>query len=158
VIWLGHRTVDCTRHPDPRKVWPVRVSTHAFGPGRPCRDLFLSPDHAVYVGGVLIPVKHLINGTTIAPVQRASVTYHHVELPRHSVLLADGLPAESYLNTGDRANFANGGGHITLHPDFASHAWEAKGCAPLVIAGPPLGAVRKWVNALVSAGAKIAAA
>jgi T5SS/PEP-CTERM-associated repeat protein len=63
VVWIGHRTVDCSRHPEPRKVWPVRISAGAFGPGRPCRDLFLSPDHAVYVADVLIPVKHLINAT-----------------------------------------------------------------------------------------------
>ena len=33
----------------PRKVWPVRVAAGAFGPGRPHADLWLSPDHAVYV-------------------------------------------------------------------------------------------------------------
>ncbi len=148
ITWIGHRTVDCTRHPDPRKVWPIRIESGAFGPNRPSRDLELSPDHAVFVVDVLIPVKHLINGTTIAQVPRNTVTYYHVELPEHAVLLADNLPAESYLDTGDRANFANAVGPIALHPDFASRIWEAEGCAPLVVTGTTLAAVRRWVNAL----------
>ena len=86
------------------------VASDAFGPGQPRRDLFLSPDHAVYVGAVLVPAKYLINGTSITQVMADEVTYHHVELPRHDVLLAEGLPAESYLDLGDRSNFANGGG------------------------------------------------
>ncbi len=151
VTWIGHRHVDSTRHPEPRKVWPVRITAGAFGPGRPCRDLFLSPDHAVYVEDVLIPVKYLINGATIAQVPRNEVTYYHVELPEHSVLFAEGLPAESYLDTGDRSNFANGGGPIALYPDFATRAREARGCAPLVVTGPELAAARRWVNALAAA-------
>ena len=146
VIWLGHRTVDCTRHPDPRKVWPVRVSAGAFGPGRPARNLWLSPDHALYIGEVLIPVKHLINGTTIDQVPCAEVTYYHVELPKHSVLLAEGLAAESYLDVGDRGNFTNGGEPVALYPDFASRNWEANACAPMVVTGPELQAARRWMS------------
>src|SRR6185312_7771841 len=83
VVWLGCRTIDCTRHPRPEKVWPVRVAAHAFGPHRPARDLWLSPDHALFVEDVLIPVKHLINGTSICQVAVETVTYHHVELSQH---------------------------------------------------------------------------
>jgi hypothetical protein len=140
--------VDCARHPQPSKVWPVRVSAGAFGPGRPYRDLWVSPDHALLVGDVLIPVKYLINGTSIAQMQVDEVTYYHVKLPLHAVILAEGLPAESYLDTGDRSNFANGGGPIALYPDFSSRIWDAEGCAPLVVTGPQLDAARRWVNGL----------
>jgi hypothetical protein len=150
IIWIGRRTVGCSRHPKPHQVWPVRISAHAFGPGRPYRDLYLSPDHAVHVGDVLIPAKHLINGTTIAQVERDSVTYYHVELPGHSVLLAEGLSVESYLDTGDRSNFVNGDGPIALYPDFASRVWEAEACAPLVVTGNELAAVRQWINGLAA--------
>jgi Hint domain len=143
VEWIGHRHIDCVRHPAPESVWPVRITAGAFEAGRPTRDLWLSPDHAVLVDGVLIPVKHLINGTTMAQVMVRKVTYYHVELPRHDVMLAEGLAVESYLDTGDRANFSNGGGAIALHPDMASRVWEAKGCVPLVVAGPVLAAVRR---------------
>jgi T5SS/PEP-CTERM-associated repeat protein len=153
IIWLGHRTVDCARHPEPHKVWPVRVAAHAFGPNRPERHVYLSPDHGLYIDNMLIPVKHLINGTSIAQVQRDTVTYHHIELPQHAVLLAEGLPAESYLDTGDRPNFANSSGPSALYPDFASRVWEAKGCAPVVVTGPAVEAARRWIDSLAGSTA-----
>jgi len=156
VTWIGHRTVDCTRHPRPHLVWPVRIAAHAFGPGRPCRDLYVSPDHAIYVSDVLIPAKYLVNGQSIVQVECDEVTYYHVELSRHAVLLAEALPAESYLDDGDRANFANHDGPVTLHPDFASRIWEAEGCAPLVVTGPVLEAARRWVNSVARSAAKAA--
>ena len=143
IIWTGRRCVDCERHPRPHLVWPVRIAVGAFGEGTPARDLYLSPDHAVYVNGMLIPVKHLINGTTIGQVQVSAITYFHVELSRHDVLLAESLPVESYLDIGDRSVFGNGGAATQLHPDFASRIWEAEGCAPLVITGPLLTATRR---------------
>ncbi len=150
IVWIGQRDVACDRHPNPRQVWPVRVAAGAFGRGRPSRDLFLSPDHAVFARGVLIPIKYLINDLTIAQVQARKVTYYHIELPRHDVLLAEGLPTESYLDTGDRSNFANGGA-FTLYPDFSSLKWDAEGCAPLTVTGPSLDAVRVHINALAAA-------
>jgi len=33
---------------------PIRVARDAFRRGHPSRDLLLSPDHAVFVDGVLI--------------------------------------------------------------------------------------------------------
>jgi hypothetical protein len=64
-IWIGRRRVVCRRQARPEAVWPVRIAAHAFGPGRPARDLWLSPDHAVAFRGALIPVRYLINGATI---------------------------------------------------------------------------------------------
>jgi hypothetical protein len=143
VIWVGRRAVECARHPDPGKVWPIRVSAHAFGRGMPAADLLLSPDHAVYVDRVLIPIRRLLNGRTVRQELTDRVSYHAIELARHDVVLANGMPAESYLDTGDRARFSNGGEVIALHPDFSARAWEMSGCAPLVQTGPVLEAVRK---------------
>ena len=130
VIWIGHRQIDCRRHPEPRKVWPVRIQAGCFGQGLPSRDLFLSPDHAVLVEDVLIPVKYLINGTTIAQTEVDEVSYYHIELERHDVLFAEGLPAESYLDTGDRANFANGGVVVSAYPDFATRYGRSRVARP----------------------------
>ncbi|MBN8906484.1 MAG: Hint domain-containing protein, partial [Rhodospirillales bacterium] len=146
VEWIGHRRVDCSRHPEPRKVYPVRVRKDAFAPGMPSRDVWLSPDHAVYADDVLIPIKHLVNGRTITREQRPEITYYHVELAEHAVLLAEGLPAESLVPGSDRSRFANGGGRLRLHPDFDALAWEADGCAPLVVTGPTLEAVRRRLD------------
>ncbi|MGE0420446.1 MAG: Hint domain-containing protein, partial [Acetobacteraceae bacterium] len=136
VRWIGWRSIDCTRHPAPDRVWPVRIPVGAFSPGVPARDLWLSPDHAVYVEGVLVPVKHLVDGVIIRQEPTDSVRYFHVELPYHDVLLAEGLACESYLDAGDRSNFENGGSVIRLHPDFARGLWEAGACAPLHVTGP----------------------
>jgi hypothetical protein len=146
IKWIGRRRVDCRRHPAPELVWPVRVAAGAFADGMPERDLYLSPDHAVHVDGVLIPVKYLINGDTITRVQRDEVTYYHVELALHDVLMAEGLPVESYLDAGDRGNFDNGDAPVTLHPDFAVRRWEMAGCAPLVVTGTTVEAVKEWLR------------
>jgi T5SS/PEP-CTERM-associated repeat protein len=149
IVWIGHRTVEIARHPRPETVRPVRIRRDAFGPGRPASDLLLSPDHAIHAAEerVLIPVRHLIDGEAIAPIARARVRYFHIELDRHDVILAEGLPVESYLETGGRAAFENGGAAVALHPDFAARHWEAEGCAPLHVTGPAVEAVRQRVAA-----------
>ena len=145
IVWIGYRSFDCRRHPAPHLVWPVRVSAHALGAGLPRHDLWLSPGHALFIDGVLIPVKFLIDGDAVAQVPMDSVEYWHLELPRHAVLIAEGLPVESYLDAGDRAHFDNGRGSVTQYSDFASRLWEAKACAPLIVGGPRLALARALV-------------
>ncbi len=148
ILWIGRRHVRLHGHPRPWDVQPVRIRAHAFGPGRPHTDLRLSPDHAVFAEGVLVPVRYLVNGVTIVQEKVAEVTYFHIELAAadgtaaHDVLLAEGLPTESYLDTGNRGALENGGPVVALHPDFARATWVAGGCAPLVIAGPELADLR----------------
>jgi hypothetical protein len=146
IVWIGRRRVDCRSHPTPHDVWPVRIRRSAFAPGVPHRDLFLSPDHAVFAENVLIPIKHLTNGDTVRQVEREAIEYFHIELSQHDVLLADGLPVESYLDTGDRGSFENGGRVVALFPVFSPFAWDALGCAPLVVTGPPVAAVRRRIE------------
>ena len=146
IAWIGHRRIACLRHRRPHDVQPVHIHPHAFGRGQPHADLWLSPDHAVFVDGVLIPVRHLVNGATVVQEDAAEIVYWHVELDHHDVVLAEGLPCESYLDTGNRSAFANGGASLQLHPDFARDAdtaWNLHACAPLVEAGPVLAAVRE---------------
>jgi hypothetical protein len=152
ITWSGHRRVDCVRHADPASILPIRIATGAFAPGQPARDLLLSPDHAVYFDGVLIPIKYLLNGDTVDRVPVREVSYFHIELEQHDIVLADGLPVESYLETGSRTAFANGGGAIQLHPNFASAddqtslRWEADGCAPLIVSGPQIERARRIIR------------
>jgi len=149
VTWIGHRTVDIAGHPHPETVRPVLIMAGAISNGVPARDLLISPDHAVALNGHLIPAKALINGSTIRQIDRRTITYYHVELPEHAVLLAEGTPCESYLETGNRHNFENGDAPvIALHPAFGPTTpdWqrvrEARSCAPLVEDGPVVEAVR----------------
>ena len=145
VTWVGHRRIDCRRHPRPETVWPVRIARGAIGPCSPNRDMLLSPDHAVFLNGVLIPIRLLADGKGIVQVPVDTITYYHVELDQHDVLLADGLPAESFLDTGNRSAFDNGGPTTHLFPDFASLRWEASGCAPMIVTGPELEAARRVI-------------
>jgi hypothetical protein len=150
IVWVGSRRVDCARHPRPETVWPVRIAAGAFGQGVPVRDLFVSPDHAVFINDVLVPARLLINGTSIVQVKRDHVKYYHLELPEHAAILAEGLAVESYLDTGDRWQFDDGA-VILLFPDFAAFtpavtmAWETRGAAPLVMTGKALDQAREWL-------------
>ena len=158
IVWLGHRRIDCSGHVAPEAVLPIRVAADAFAPGQPARDLHLSPDHAVFLDGDLIPVRYLVNGLSIARIpldqlENRQVEYWHVELPRHDVLLAENLACESYLDTDNRHAFA-GGAVVQAHPDFAALAiWDAQACGRLVRGGPALAAARAQLLARLPAGA-----
>ena len=137
IAWIGRRRVDCRNHARGRDLWPVHVAAGAFAADMPHRDLRLSPDHAVYIEGALVPVRYLLNGATIVQPPVAGVTYWHVELAAHDVLLAEGLPVESYLDTGNRGAFDNAadapGAARTArsHPVLARRMWQERACAPL---------------------------
>ncbi len=152
IRWIGHRKIDFLNHPNRQRILPVRIAAHAFGPGLPERALVLSPDHSVFLEDALIPIRHLINGTTIAQIECDTATYYHIELPRHDVLLAEGMPAESYLEAGARDAFSNVEGAIQLHPDFTpprdhyAMLWESEAYAPLVVSGEALERAR-WTVA-----------
>jgi hypothetical protein len=113
---------------------PVRIVRGAMAENVPHRDLLVSPDHALFIDGVLIVARQLINSRTIRRNSATgSVGYFHVELVAHGILLAEGLPAESYLDTGNRGFFANSGASLILHPDPTETGPERRilgSCAP----------------------------
>lgn len=90
---------------------PIRIAAGALGPGCPARDLVLSADHAVVLGGHLVNAGALVNGGTIAvlPLSRmpARFTYWHVETEAHVALMAENCPAESFIDYTPRAVFDN---------------------------------------------------
>lgn len=138
VIWVGSRVLDLAVHPAPQSVQPVRIMAGALAAGVPRRALLVSPDHALLLNGRLIPAKLLVNGATIVQEQAClAVTYHHVELARHDVLLAEDAPCESYLDTGNRAGF-NAASSWPVRPK----RWDRDACAPLCTTGPHLHAAR----------------
>ena len=158
ITWIGHREMTAADAALPFHQQPVRVRAGAFGHGLPARALTLSPGHPVLVGanadnegGVLVPIMCLINGTTITREPVASVTYWHVELDAHDILLAEGLPAESYIDGGDRAFFVEASDHALHNPDFVPAGWNAR-CLPVAVGGPVVDAERQRLDA-VFAGA-----
>lgn len=154
IKWLGHRTLNCTRHPHPDTTYPIRVVAGAFGRGKPYRDLYVSPGHAVcatVLDDVFVHAGSLINGATIERVSVDEVTYWHVELDTHDVLIANGLPAESYMDLANRHFFAENG-TVNLHgaPDGVPKTTDDF-CLPLIMSGPILAALRERLEARAKA-------
>ncbi len=115
VRWLG-RSVVSSRFADPLRSLPVRIKAGALGDNLPSRDLRLSPDHAMFLGGVLIQAGALVNGTSIVREDDLPevFTYYHVELATHELLLAEGAATESFIDNVDRMNFQNWEEHEAL--------------------------------------------
>jgi hypothetical protein len=138
VRWIGRRRVDALRHNRPDKVYPIRIRRGALAETVPHRDLLVSPGHAIFIDGVLVPAWLLVNGATIVQDRsRPAIEYFHIELARHEILLAEGVSAESYLDRGNRGFFENAGAPVELHglPDG--------GCAERCEAGPDLARIRR---------------
>ena len=135
VCWVGRRRTHCAGHPRPETLYPVRIRAGAIGHQIPRRDLMVSPDHAVYIDGVLIPAGLLVNGSTIVREPCSVVEYFHLELPKHEIVCAEGAPAESYLDTGNRGQFANA--PLQILPIPLGHR-----CCELTLEGPKLQAMR----------------
>jgi hypothetical protein len=108
VRWIGRQTI-VTAFADPLRSWPVRVSAGALGEGVPHRPLLLSPDHALLIDGLLVQAGALVNATTIVRVSDPPerFTYFHVELEDHALILAEGAPAETFVDTLTRRRFDN---------------------------------------------------
>ncbi|HEX3992928.1 MAG TPA: Hint domain-containing protein, partial [Acetobacteraceae bacterium] len=95
------------------------------------------------IDGVLIPVEFLVNHRTILWDDHAQeVTFYHVELETHDVLLANGASAESYRDDGNRWLFQNANSGWGLPPQDP--------CAPVLTGGPLVDEI--WQRLLRRAG------
>jgi hypothetical protein len=139
VRWIGRRVME-TGLRAPSDVRPVVVMAGALGQGVPSRAIRLSPSHAVFMDGVLVPVMHLVNGATILRDRKAGmVTYYHLELDRHEVVMADGMLLETYLDTGNRGQFEQ---------ETGERGNARQSCAKLVTRGPELRRIRRRLHEL----------
>ncbi len=135
IKWIGTRKLDLRRHAHPQKAQPIRISAGAISHNVPSRDLFLSPDHALYLHDHLVPAKALVNRMSVTQENWQSVSYYHIELDQHAVIFAEGTPVETYLETGNRDCFENANLPMALHPDFGQDFQamrEAQSCAPFL--------------------------
>lgn len=118
VKWIGRQTLHKIFTPAERFV-PVRVSAGALGNGQPHSDLVLTADHALILDGLAINASALVNGTTIAyePIDSLPdrVTYYHIETENHDVILANGAPAETYVDYIARRAFDNHAEYLALY-------------------------------------------
>jgi hypothetical protein len=139
VCWIGRRTLDLGAQAA-HNAQPILIQPGAFGPGLPAQQLRLSPLHGVYADGVLFPAAHLVNNATILRERgRAAMTYFHVELDRHDILLAEGLPCESYFDTGNRG---------ALYHETGRRSPARRPFARRITNGPALAALRARLHAI----------
>ncbi|OYV37228.1 MAG: hypothetical protein B7Z81_06310 [Acidocella sp. 20-61-6] len=115
VRWIGVKTVSAL-FSDPLRLMPVRIKAGAIAENMPKRDLLVSPEHAMFVGGVLVQAGAMVNGTSI--IRESDMpqhfTYYHVELAEHALILAEGAPAETFVDNVDRMAFDNWAEHEAL--------------------------------------------
>lgn len=97
--WIGSRTV-----PGRGALAPVVIGAGVLGNRR---RLMLSPQHRLLVTGdraellfgqpeVLVAAKHLMDGDRIHSAPCDLVEYWHLLFDRHQIVLAEGIPAESF--------------------------------------------------------------
>ena len=144
IRWIGHRAYAgrfANTNPD---VLPICVKAGALADNIPVRDLWVSPKHAMFIDGALVPAEFLVNGVSVIKAERVdSVEYWHVELDSHDVLLAEGAPAESFINDNGRGFFHNAASFRAHYPDAVEG--EAIYCAPRLEHGYQLEAIRTAV-------------
>ncbi|MCW2282708.1 hypothetical protein M2323_000469 [Rhodoblastus acidophilus] len=117
VAWIGRSTIS-TRFSDPLRVCPIRIKAGALSEGVPSRDLLLSPDHALFVDGLLVHASALVNGASIVRERAIAerIVYYHVELEAHELVLAENAPVETFVDTAERLTFDNWEERQALYP------------------------------------------
>jgi hypothetical protein len=146
IRWIGRRRYSGDFAAGNKAVQPVRFHPGSLGGGLPARDLWVSPEHAMYVDGWLIPAALLINGRTIVQEEDVeAITYFHLEFDSHAVIYAEGAAAESFVDDESRRMFDNAREYATLYPEAPDEL--ARFCAPRVEYGEELEAVRRRLAA-----------
>lgn len=150
VKWIGKRDYlgKLLHRYDLQHLMPICVAANALADGNPARDLFLSPEHRIRIGDVLIAAENLTNAMSITRCNiEGPIRYFHLELPRHSVVYANGSPVESFVMSeiADYAKFTN---ILEDPPRAAAHGNAyAAFCLPVVGAGELLDRVHDQLAA-----------
>jgi len=110
VTWIGRRSVATLFGPAER-VCPVVIAAGALGQGLPRADLTVTADHGIVLDGYVVHAAALVDGAGIRRLPKAAlpgrVTYWHVETAGQQVVLANGQPAETFVDHASRRGFDN---------------------------------------------------
>jgi hypothetical protein len=110
IKWVARQDVLTTFGPAER-LMPVRFAAGALGDGLPHADLTVTADHGMLIDGIICHAGALANGTTITTVPlsefRGRYTVYHIETEEHEIILANGAPAETFIDNVSRRSFDN---------------------------------------------------
>jgi hypothetical protein len=148
IKWIGKRSYAGRFVMGRKDILPVCIKAGALADNVPRRDLWISPNHAMFfednLDGVLIEAKDLINGVSIVQAEHVdSVEYFHVELESHDVIVAEGALSETFVDDDDRFMFHNADEYRVLYPTAA--AAVAQYCAPRLDSGQELETIRRRI-------------
>lgn len=134
IKWIGKKSIVVKQNEQEKDKagYPVRILKDALAKNIPNKDLLIISEHCLFFKDKFIPVRMLINGTTIF--YDTSITaydYYHIETEEHSVIIADGVLTESYLDTGNRHSFNQE--KKVIYTSFGKYKnWQQDGVAPLI--------------------------
>ncbi len=147
IMWIGQSAYLGRFIAGNRDVLPILISRGALADNLPSRDLYVSPLHAMYLDGMLIAARDLLNGTSIVQLKSVEeVRYFHIELETHDVIFAEGAPSETFVDDDSRGMFHNAADYRCRYP--AESPTGAVYCAPRVDCGYELETVRRRLAAL----------
>ena len=110
VIWRAWQSIVNPRNLSVGR-GPVRIEAGALGPDLQNGPLTVTGDHALLFDDMLINAGTLVNGTTIRLLPLAGLpsmfNYWHLELENHECVVANGVPAESFIDYVGRSGFDN---------------------------------------------------
>ena len=117
IKWIGRQSIPLS-HALTDESLPVLIRAGALGENIPTQDLYVSPDHAMLFDGTLIHARALINGDSIIQLGSWSgdLEYYHIETDRHEIILANGAPAETFIDNESRQRFDNAAEYEALYP------------------------------------------
>jgi autotransporter passenger strand-loop-strand repeat protein len=144
IRWIGRRSY-AGRFARGSHVLPICIKAGALGVGQPRRDLWVSPQHAMLLEGVLIEAIDLINSVSIVQAGRVErVDYFHIELDKHDIIIAEGALAESFVDDDSRGIFQNAHEFSVLYPN-APPVRPTRYCAPRLAFGAEVDAARRRI-------------
>jgi hypothetical protein len=117
---VGHQRM-ASVEADPVQWLPVRITAGALGDHVPRRDLLLSPCHAVLLDDVLVQAGAMVNGQSIVREDAVpeALSYYHLETNEHTLLLAEGVAAETVVDSTPRMSEDSWEEFVALLPEGA---------------------------------------
>ena len=145
IVWIGRRSFDGRFIQGKTDVLPVCIRAGALGEHLPRRHLWISPLHAMFLDGALVPAQALVNGVSIIQAETVErVDYIHIELAKHSVIWAEGAPSETFVDDHSRGMFHNAAEFAALYPGRPRIA--AAYCAPRIKDGEALDTIKRAID------------